>query len=419
MTKKQSSTKSTKADKQKTSSRRGSEKKLGSDSTQQDDVSVSKPVEEINRQGSPNLQGSDDKQDEALDPSQIAPKDQKISSASDAKSNRINLIAVIVGGVLFVALGFGTAIGLNHFGFLRFQTEPQEEQLDLSLIVSQQTILISELEQRLSNVQNELEVFISRLQTNDTSEKIKLLGDEIDKNFGELEKVNLRLSELSKRTEVLELQPIVNTVPEEIVEQNSKELQALKETLTYQQEHLQKVIDEAEKKETLAKEAAQEVRLFSEISRLSAAIENGQSYAAALADFEVASELKAPEILHIHSTTGFITSTQLTDQFPIAARMALTSDRSDGEASQGGTFVDYVKTQLKARSVTPREGMSSDAILSRAEAALKDGRLAEALEELKTLNSTALGQMGDWIAKAEARLAAVAYIDTIMAQIEK
>jgi len=63
--------------------------------------------------------------------------------------------------------------------------------------------------------------------------------------------------------------------------------------------------------------------------------------------------------------------------------------------------------------------MSADAILSRAEAAVKDDRLTDALSELEALDLTARNQMNDWVSQAEERLAAVAYIDTIMAQIGK
>ena len=155
------------------------------------------------------------------------------------------------------------------------------------------------------------------------------------------------------------------------------------------------------------------------VSRLSAAIKNGDTFAAVLIDFEAASYLKAPDILHKYSETGFVTKEQLIEDFPIVARLALNSARSEVKDAQGKTFADYLKTQLKARSVMPREGMSADAILSRAEAAVKDDRLKDALSELDALDLIARDQMDDWISKAKERLAAVAYIDTIMAQIEK
>jgi len=41
------------------------------------------------------------------------------------------------------------------------------------------------------------------------------------------------------------------------------------------------------------------------------------------------------------------------------------------------------------------------------------------LSELEALELTARNQMNDWVSQAEERLAAVAYIDTIMTQIGK
>ena len=258
-----------------------------------------------------------------------------------------------------------------------------------------------------------------RTGTDNTSEKFEFLGKKINQFTIELETINLQLSTLSKRTDDLEKRPVLTAVPEDIIEKHSKELEALKETLTQQREQVQAVMQDAETKEAIAKQAAREARIYSMVSRLSGAIKNGDTFAAVLIDFEAASYLKAPDILHKYSETGFVTKEQLIKDFPIVARLALNSARSEAKDAQGKTFADYLKTQLKARSVMPREGMSADAILSRAEAAVKDDRLKDALSELDALDLIARDQMDDWISKAKERLAAVAYIDTIMAQIEK
>ncbi|MDA8740420.1 hypothetical protein N9M73_04750, partial [Rhodobacteraceae bacterium] len=285
--------------------------------------------------------------------------------------------------------------------------------------ISKQNEQFSELEKKVSSVQSKLELLILRTGTDNTSEKFEFLDKEINQFTIELETINLQLSTLSKRTDDLEKRPVLTAVPEDIIEKHSKELEALKETLTQQREQVQEVMQEAEAKEAIAKKAALEARIFSAVSRLSTAVKNGSNYADALVDFEAASELKVPDVLRKYAQTGFVTKEQLIEQFPTAARLAVNSARSEGQDAQGKTFADYLKTQLKARSVVPREGMSADAILSRAEAAVKDDRLKDALSELEALDLTARNQMNDWVSKAEERLAAVAYIDTIMAQIGK
>ncbi|MCP4819359.1 MAG: hypothetical protein GY883_09225, partial [Shimia sp.] len=64
------------------------------------------------------------------------------------------------------------------------------------------------------------------------------------------------------------------------------------------------------------------------------------------------------------------------------------------------------KNQLGARSVEAKEGGSTDAILSRAEAALRGGQLATALVELEGLADAPKSVIADWRAQAETRLAA-------------
>ena len=60
------------------------------------------------------------------------------------------------------------------------------------------------------------------------------------------------------------------------------------------------------------------------------------------------------------------------------------------------------------RSLDPQEGDSPDAILSRAEAALRDGRLTDALAEIGSLPEQGRAELSDWVARAEMRQTAVA-----------
>jgi hypothetical protein len=60
-----------------------------------------------------------------------------------------------------------------------------------------------------------------------------------------------------------------------------------------------------------------------------------------------------------------------------------------------------------ARSVIPREGDDPDAVLSRAEAAVKGGDIDVALTELEALPEVAQEAMADWTAKARLRAEAL------------
>ena len=419
MTKKQDSTKNIEAEKQKTSAKKRSKKEVGSKSAQQNNSSVDEAEPKTNHQADDGPEVVDVSKDDIIELEQQTQDQKQTIYSHKTTPNRTQFVVLIAGGIISVAIGFGAAIGLYKYGVLFSPASPNEAQIDIKTNISKQNEQFSELEKKVSSVQSKLELLILRTGTDNTSEKFEFLDKEINQFTIELETINLQLSTLSKRTDDLEKRPVLTAVPEDIIEKHSKELEALKETLTQQREQVQEVMQEAEAKEAIAKKAALEARIFSAVSRLSTAVKNGSNYADALVDFEAASELKVPDVLRKYAQTGFVTKEQLIEQFPTAARLAVNSARSEGQDAQGKTFADYLKTQLKARSVVPREGMSADAILSRAEAAVKDDRLKEALSELEALDLTARNQMNDWVSKAEERLAAVAYIDTIMAQIGK
>jgi hypothetical protein len=69
---------------------------------------------------------------------------------------------------------------------------------------------------------------------------------------------------------------------------------------------------------------------------------------------------------------------------------------------------------FNVRSVAPREGTDVDAILSRAEAAVRDGRVADAIAELDGLPEQAAAQTAAWRELAETRLAALAALDDLV-----
>lgn len=93
----------------------------------------------------------------------------------------------------------------------------------------------------------------------------------------------------------------------------------------------------------------------------------------------------------------------LAAEFPPAARAALRADLRSGAASGTGSIVgNFLRAQTGARSVTPRSGTDSDAVLSRAQAAVQRGAIADALTELDTLPPPARPVMAAWIDRARA-----------------
>lgn len=145
------------------------------------------------------------------------------------------------------------------------------------------------------------------------------------------------------------------------------------------------------------------------IARLRAVVESGAPYLNVISKMD-----DVPAELADHARTGIPTLLVLQQEFPGAARASLAASRSyAGDGTISDRIVTFLRQATKARSLTPREGDSADAILSRAEAGVAEGDLPAALAELETLPPAARPAMADWISKAEFRLAVLGAIDVL------
>ncbi len=189
-----------------------------------------------------------------------------------------------------------------------------------------------------------------------------------------------------------ELEAMVGTM-QSTISQQADEIAALKEGVASVTEAEQSIA-----RRTLAQAA---------LARVSAAIDTGSSYAPALADLEATGMIDIPASLATPANDGVPTLASLTTAFPEAARNALAAVRSE-EASAGGVDLGgFLRRQLGARSVMPREGDDPDAVLSRAEAALKTGDLNTAVTEIETLPETAKAELAGWLEQAQTRQTAL------------
>lgn len=107
--------------------------------------------------------------------------------------------------------------------------------------------------------------------------------------------------------------------------------------------------------------------------------------------------------------SGVPTVAQLQAAFPDPAREALRLAReSSAEDGWGARIGDFLASQTGARPLTPLEGDTPDAILSRADFALSEGRVADAQAELQSLDPAVRAALDTWLALAQAHLAATA-----------
>jgi hypothetical protein len=248
-------------------------------------------------------------------------------------------------------------------------------------------------------------------------EAVKGLAQRIDRLTGRiavLEGLDARLTALEKR-------PIEQGVSDQAIAAYERELAALQASMAAQRSEVEKALTEARttKQQALALQgqAAQDARaarLRADLGRLRSAMDSGEGYADLLAPLRDGG-LDLPGAITATADSGVATLAALNDSFPEAARDALSVARAG--AGDGGGIGAYLKRQLGARSVTPRDGDDADAVLSRAEAALRSGDVQTALDEIATLPETARAKMAEWAQTARTRQAAMAALDSLASRL--
>ncbi len=125
------------------------------------------------------------------------------------------------------------------------------------------------------------------------------------------------------------------------------------------------------------------------------------------------------KVLKDHADLGLPTLTVLAAEFPEAARKALDASlrASPDDPSLTGRLLGFLRVQTGARSLAPREGTDPDAVLSRAEAAVKAGDVTLALTELSGLPPDGLAEMAAWSDKAGLYLMAEQAITALAASV--
>lgn len=94
----------------------------------------------------------------------------------------------------------------------------------------------------------------------------------------------------------------------------------------------------------------------------------------------------------------------LQEGFAEASRSALRAALGEDSASGGNVVTNFLRAQTGARSVEPREGSDTDAVLSRANAHVEAGHIGVALDEMEALADTARNApaMAAWLQSANA-----------------
>ena len=155
------------------------------------------------------------------------------------------------------------------------------------------------------------------------------------------------------------------------------------------------------------------------LGQLRIAVATGAPFAGALQDVAAGAGVDVPETLTAAARTGVPTLEELQASFPAAARAALAEGIRE-TAGEGvmDRMTAFVQSQVGGRSLEPQEGDDPDAVLSRAEAALREGDVAGAVAELSALPAAAQAALAEWTATAETRIAALEAMDSFAAALD-
>lgn len=241
------------------------------------------------------------------------------------------------------------------------------------------------------------------------------LSAKVDDLSAQLTEVSGQVADIDARLVVVEKRPIAEGEGSSAaaVAAYERELATLQTTVEEMIANARSVEAATADAAAATRELEQAARVREALAEITTAVAAGQPFEAAVATLSDAGIADVPAALSDVAADGVVTLSNLQDRFPDAARTALSAARSSGEVEEETGVGGFLRRQLGARSVAPREGDSPDAVLSRAEAAVRDGQLAAALGELDTLSEGTQANIQDWLDDARARAAAEAAVKDI------
>ena len=287
---------------------------------------------------------------------------------------------------------------------------------DLQALAQTSADAVAEVDQRLTELAARLEE-VAGGATPDLSGDLGALNEQATGLSGQVTELSDRVAGLSDqvaglsgRVDTLEARPDPSSADAEAAA--AARLEAFRSELDSAIDDARSEMQAAQAETQQALETAEADARRAEtrtaLSQVDRALATGEPYPDALAALQAAVEV--PDALAAPAAEGVPTLDALRADYPDAARAALNAAPQEVDESEGftGRFGAFLRSQTNARSLSPQEGGGTDAILSRAEAALRNGDLAGALNELDGLPEGPRAEMDGWISRARTREDAVA-----------
>ncbi len=315
---------------------------------------------------------------------------------------RRSIWPMFLGGAIVAAAGF---LAAQYFGEDQwpFPSGPSVKD-ELAAVIDAQSAEMEALEARLSELIQAMSVLPSVGVIDDLDAR---LSDTQQEAAEQSDRVDL----LARRLGDLENRPIPeNGASSEAVAAYERELAAMRLMFEAELVRIEAAQENVELIETNAAEQATIAVNRAALARAQSALDSGAPFVEDLTVLKNAG-VEIPADLMALSRDGVASLAELHREFPAAARIALNAAvRADVAAGRQSRLIGFLRTQLGARSLEPRPGSDPDAILSRAEAALRAGDISRTLRELDELPAAGSAQMAGWMDKARAHQQAAAAV---------
>jgi len=324
---------------------------------------------------------------------------------------RGGFFGLLLGGLLAGALGFLVA---QYYGNDRWPFNNGVSATDeLAKLVAAQSTRIDGLKADVAR----LSQTVSAQPGSDVTDALQAAQDNTNQT---IDRLSGTLATLDQRISDLEMRPLPDgSASADAVATYKRELDAMRTMFQQELDRVKAAQSQADQAQMGAAEIARKAAIRDAMSQIEAATGSGRPFGAALASLKDAG-ITVPDALSALADRGIVTLVKLQAEFPDAARKALAAaTRVEAQNGTMSKFAAFLRTKLGARSLEPREGSDADAVLSRAQAALRNGDPNAALAEIEALPPAGMAQMQDWIDLARERVAAVAAIVALRARLNE
>ena len=380
-----------------------------------------------------------EKQEESPTEDRQSPKDVKKSEPDQKKSQSLTdtepvltvmtqenrqspIFPMLVGGIISSTIGFAAAYYLFTSNILGNSVTLNDAVIELDTKIKSNADDISQN----AKANREQDIHVQSIMTKLETDGVKFealngsllsmtnLPEAVDDLKARVESIEMLATDLSQLVAKLEKRPIPATLSSEVITAYNSEVNKLIETMADQRKEVETLLGEATAEKAQASKVARRTKVILTFNAIQTAFNRGESFATELEEFSKLTNAQIPADLQKIASEGVWRLEKLTDSFPEKARAAIAADRS-GENYDGTiqSLLGFLKSQVQARSMTPKEGTDADSVLSRAEAALRDGQLDKAVEELQALQPPAKEAMAEWEAEAQQRLNLVRALNSL------